>query len=455
MNINSKLYTHEADETALKALQAIPIFSQLLKSFMKVWSEKQFALQNMSSNLKLSEKQLPKYYNMLPPICDKLGIDVPDLYLTHDVNPNAYTSGDTKPFIVITSGLIETVPDELIPTVLAHECGHIACHHVLYHTMGRMLLNGTLMGLNFFGINEIAIVPLKLAFFHWMRCSEFSADRAAAICDGTSDNIVKMCMAFAGFDKDICGEGNTEAFMEQAIEYKKMVDEDKWNKTLEFMMYSQETHPLVAVRAYECAEWTKGESFANITALSKCTSIESEESILLPIIKDYKYYLGENYESVVNSFSEYGFNNVFVNRVTESEKNKKPGEVISISICGNEGFSKGIWIPANADIVITYYDKKTEKEICDEHPDEIKLCHSSKHYQGINYQEVVEEFKNMGFKNISCEAKQDIKLGWLLKEESVQKILINDNGSFKSGDWVHKNSIISIIFYSSKQTDEQ
>jgi Zn-dependent protease with chaperone function len=144
----------------------------------------------MSSNLKLSEKQLPKYYNMLPPICEKLGIDVPDLYLTHDVNPNAYTSGDTKPFILITSGLIETVPDELIPTVLAHECGHIACHHVLYHTMGRMLLNGTLMGLNFFGINEIAIVPLKLAFFHWMRCSEFSADRAAAICDGTSDNIV-------------------------------------------------------------------------------------------------------------------------------------------------------------------------------------------------------------------------------------------------------------------------
>ena len=30
MNINSKLYTHEADEAALKALQAIPIFSQLL-----------------------------------------------------------------------------------------------------------------------------------------------------------------------------------------------------------------------------------------------------------------------------------------------------------------------------------------------------------------------------------------------------------------------------------------
>ena len=85
----------------------------------------------MSTNLKLGPNQLPKYYNMLIPICDKLGIDVPDLYLKLDVYPNSYTSGDTHPFIVITSGLLETLPDELIPTVLAHECGHIACRHVL------------------------------------------------------------------------------------------------------------------------------------------------------------------------------------------------------------------------------------------------------------------------------------------------------------------------------------
>lgn len=453
MNINSSLYTHEADEAALKALQAIPVFSQVLKSFMKIWSEKQFTLQNMSSNLKLSEKQLSKYYNMLPPICAKLGIDVPELYLTHDVNPNAYTSGDTKPFIVITSGLIETVPDELIPTVLAHECGHIACHHVLYHTMGRMLLNGTLMGLNFLGISELAIVPLKLAFFHWMRCSEFSADRAAAICDGTSDNIVKMCMAFAGFDKDICGEGNTEAFMEQAIEYKKMVDDDKWNKTLEFMMYSQETHPLVAVRAYECAEWTKSECFSNISSLSNCTDTKSEPEILLPIIKDYKYYVDNSYESTLSILKELGFNNISVKRVTTPEKSKKVGDVLSVTINGNENFTKGMWFPASAEIIIVYYDEKTDKEIQEEHPNEIILPHSSKHYQGMNYQEVFDEFNRLGFSNIACEAKHDSKLNWLLKEGSVQKIIINNISNFKSGDWVNKDSPINIIYHSSKTSD--
>ena len=142
MALDYTLYLHDSDKAAMAALKAIPGFSQIMKAFMKVWSEQQLRLINMSTNLHLSEKQMTKYYNMLPPICEKLGIDVPELFVELDVHPNAYTYGDDKPFIVITSGLFETLPDELISTVLAHECGHIACHHTLYTTMGRAILNG-------------------------------------------------------------------------------------------------------------------------------------------------------------------------------------------------------------------------------------------------------------------------------------------------------------------------
>ena len=139
---NPEQYTHESDRAALKALQAIPGFSALLKGFMNVWNERQQKILNMSSRIRLGENQMRKYYDMLPPVCEKLGIPVPELYLEMNVVPNSYTSGDTNPFIVITSGLLKALPDELIPTVLAHECGHIACRHVLYLTMGRMVLQG-------------------------------------------------------------------------------------------------------------------------------------------------------------------------------------------------------------------------------------------------------------------------------------------------------------------------
>lgn len=76
MSIDAKFYMHDSDKIALQTLQAIPGFTQLFKAFMKIWSEKQYRIQNMSTNLRISEKQLPKYYNMLPPICEKLGIEV-------------------------------------------------------------------------------------------------------------------------------------------------------------------------------------------------------------------------------------------------------------------------------------------------------------------------------------------------------------------------------------------
>lgn len=141
MALDYKLYLHDSDKAAMAALKAIPGFSQVMKAFMKICSEQQLRLVNMSSNLRLSEKQMSKYYNMLLPICEKLGIEVSDLFVELDVRPNAYPFGDTKPFIVVTLGLFEIMPDELIATALAHECGHIACHHSLYHTMGRLILS--------------------------------------------------------------------------------------------------------------------------------------------------------------------------------------------------------------------------------------------------------------------------------------------------------------------------
>ena len=100
---------------------------------------------------------------------------------------------------------METLPEELIPSVLAHECGHIACRHCLYTTMGRFILSEAV---SLLGLDGLAILPIQMAFSYWMRCSELSADRAAALCDGNADKVVETCLRFAGFDKDILGEIN-------------------------------------------------------------------------------------------------------------------------------------------------------------------------------------------------------------------------------------------------------
>jgi Zn-dependent protease with chaperone function len=255
-------YLHQADRATLKALKAIPGFSALLKAFMKIWSEKTILIQNMSSNLRVSEKQLSKYYEMLLPICEKLDIKVPQMYVTLDVAPNAYTIGDENPCVVLTSGLIENFPDELIKTVIAHECGHIACHHSLYTTMGRIILEG---GIEFLGLSQMITLPLQIAFSYWMRCSEFSADRAAAFCDDSAENIIDMCMRFSGYDRDFGIPANKEAFLEQAYEYRKLVEGSAWNKTLEFLILKDMDHPFNAIRALEAKEWVESDFYKKLT----------------------------------------------------------------------------------------------------------------------------------------------------------------------------------------------
>lgn len=277
MAYEASWYLHDSDRAALEGLKAIPGFHQFVKKFIKIWSERQFRITNMSSCVRINENQLPQYYEMLPPICEKLGIDIPELYLQLNVVANSYTSGDTKPFIVITSGLFETLPEELIPTVLAHECGHIACRHMLYTTMGSILLNRTSSALrSLVPYGGLATMPLEIAFFYWMRCSELSADRAAVLCDGGAEKMSEVCMRLAGYDKDIGAIASKEEFMVQAQEYREMTQNSKWDKTLEFLALSNLSHPLMTVRALECEEWAKSEQFQKILDGTYCSETQVE-----------------------------------------------------------------------------------------------------------------------------------------------------------------------------------
>ena len=127
-------------------------------------------------------------------VCKRLEIDIPDFYLALDREPNAYTYGDTNISIVITSGLLETMTLKQLETVLAHECGHIVCRHVLYSTMGRYILQGAELFVGGF-ISRAIVTSLQYAFSHWMRCSELSADRVAAYYHMSSEPVIDVMMA--------------------------------------------------------------------------------------------------------------------------------------------------------------------------------------------------------------------------------------------------------------------
>ena len=252
-------FIHSEDAAALRQMESIPGFAALVKKILAIGIENLQYGVNMASTIRLSERQLPKIYRHLPPICRRLGISEPEFYLQMDPNPNAWTMGDTRIYIVVTSGLLEMMSDEELDAILAHECGHILCRHVLYHTVAQWISSG----LANLGLLGTLATPIQFALCYWSRKSELSADRAASII--TSPEVVASTMArLSGGPKSITSQIDLKEWASQADEYDKIQNNGLWNKTLQLAVIAGLDHPFSAVRVREILKWGDSEQYRMI-----------------------------------------------------------------------------------------------------------------------------------------------------------------------------------------------
>lgn len=254
-------FIHPEDQEARMHLEAIPGFQLLAKTLMKCYDEQVFHGMNMAQKIRLSGKQLPEIYKFIKLPVEKLGIAEPEFYLEMNPEPNAYTYGDTRVFVTVTSGLLEYLDEDETQAVIAHECGHIACRHTLYGTMARYLID---YGLSSLGIAGKAMYPAILALLYWNRRSEFSADRAAATVMGSSAPIVETMIRLAGGSQKITGHVDVELYAKQAEEFNDELDRSWWSKLLVNIQVMRMSHPFCAVRAREIRIWCNQDKFIRL-----------------------------------------------------------------------------------------------------------------------------------------------------------------------------------------------
>ncbi len=255
-------FRHPLDLEATKALKQIPALDVAIRSVLGSVAEQFFYLNNIASSVLVSEKQLPHLHKLLLDACKILDIEPPQLYVQQNPVPNAYTFAmrGKKPFIMLHTSLVEMLTPEEVQAVIAHELGHLKCEHGVYLTMANlMVLAANLLP----AWGTVIAQSLQEQMMQWVRCAEFSCDRAALLATQDPKIIMSVLMKLAGGSPTLAPQLNLEAFIEQAKAYDTAISDDL-GETLRMLQNAQLTHPVPVIRAREIERWSSSSQYHNL-----------------------------------------------------------------------------------------------------------------------------------------------------------------------------------------------
>jgi len=248
--------------------------------------------------VKVTASQRPKLNAMWTEVLETLDWpERPELYVTQTPIVNAMAVGFDKPFVVVNSGMLETLDDEELRSVLGHELGHIMSGHPTYTTIAIIIFYFGVSNLPF--LAAVAILPFQLALLEWYRKSEFSADRAGLLSVQDLNTVMSTEMKLAG-GREYGDSLRVEEFIRQAEQYE--TGGDAWDTVLKIMNTVMRTHPMHTVRAAELLRWHRGGGYDKILAGDYVRRGQDPADHLKEDYADAAGYYGEKTRETAETF---------------------------------------------------------------------------------------------------------------------------------------------------------
>lgn len=255
-------FRHPLDLQATAALKQLPGLDLAVRNLLAPLGEQFYYLNNIASSVLVGPEQLPQLHNLLLEACRILDLEPPQLYVRQHPVPNAYTLAmrGKQPFIVLHTSLIDLLTPEEVQAVIAHELGHLKCEHGTYLTLANLLVLAAGQLPSWGGAIAQA---LQARLLEWVRCAEFSCDRAALLATQDSKLVVSVLMKLAGGSPTLAPQLNVDAFLAQARAYEEMAKEPM-GELLKGIQTAPLTHPLPVLRAKEIDAWASSQTYSAI-----------------------------------------------------------------------------------------------------------------------------------------------------------------------------------------------
>lgn len=258
--ISPRAYEHPADRGALTTLRSVPGFPAVLRAASGAFTERGERLLALASMVRVGPKQYPVLHRLRSECAETLDIDpVPEMYVMRDPDTNAMALGLDKPFIVLTTGLVELMDTEALRFAIGHEMGHVLSGHALYRTLLFRLLR-LLDGMSWLPAGYWGLRAVIAALREWFRKAELSADRAGLLCSQDPAVALRAHVLMAG--ATVPADVDTAEFLRQAADYE--AEGDIRDSVLKLLNTVDLTHPLAVVRAAELQKWAASQEYRAI-----------------------------------------------------------------------------------------------------------------------------------------------------------------------------------------------
>ena len=275
LGLKADQFRHPLDLEATNALKQIPGLDLMVRNLLGPLAEQFFYLNNIAASILVGENQLPHLHNLLLEACKTLDLDPPQLYIQQHPVPNAYTFAmrGKQPFIVLHTSLIDMLTPEEIQAVIAHELGHLKCEHGVYLTpLNIIILAASLLPT----WGNVIAQSLQETMLEWLRCAEFSCDRAALLATQNPRTVMSVLMKLAGGSLTLAPQLNLDAFIAQARAYDD-ISKTELGQLLKSAQTAQLTHPVPVLRAREIDRWASSPTYQSLLQNSQICYNKKDE----------------------------------------------------------------------------------------------------------------------------------------------------------------------------------
>jgi Zn-dependent protease with chaperone function len=259
IGLKADSFRHPLDLEATQTLKQIPGMDMMVRNLLGPMAEQVFYVENIAASVLVGKNQLPDLHKLLLDACTTLDIEPPQLYVRQHPAPNAYTFAmrGKQPFVVLHTSLIDMLTPEEVQAVIAHELGHLKCDHSVYLTPVNLLILAASIVPN---VGVALAQTLQAQLLEWVRCAEFTCDRAALLATQNPKVVMSVLMKLAGGSPKLAPQLNLDAFVAQARAYDD-ISKTELGVMVKEARTSQLSHPVPVLRAREIDRWASSTEY--------------------------------------------------------------------------------------------------------------------------------------------------------------------------------------------------